>query len=91
MVIFTHKINGHTYLAASMKDITKVLSHQDRVFGRIISGGCQVSPKHKTGIALVNEIERGFFEKKVINGTAVARPLHLPFTIFSTFRATPPN
>ena len=74
-----------------MKKIVKVLSHKDRILGRIISGGSQISLKHEIGKALVNEIKNGFFEKKTVNNTVVARQLHLPFTLFHTFRKTQLN
>ena len=41
--------------------------------------------------ALVYEIENGFFEKKLINNALVVRQLHLPFTLFHTFRNTSAN
>ena len=74
-----------------MEKIVKALSHEDRILGRIVSGGSQVSPGNELGRALVYEIENGFFEKKLINNALVVRQLHLPFTLFHTFRNTSAN
>lgn len=71
-----------------MQNIVKTLSHEDRILGRVISGGSQLSLKNELGQALVHEIENGFFEKKLINNALVACQLHLPFTLFHTFRNT---
>ncbi len=74
-----------------MEKIIKMLSHQDRILGRVFSGGSQVSPKNEVGQVLVHEIKNGFFEKKLIDNALVSCPLHLPFTLFHTFRNTPFN
>ena len=74
-----------------MEDFTKVLSHQDRVLGRVISGGIQVSSALPTGKTLIRAIENGFFEKKEIEGTKVAQLLRISFAQFNTFKKTLPN
>lgn len=75
-----------------MRKIIKVLSHQDRIYGRIISGGSQIS-KDEEGMMLAEEIEKGFFEKKSVNisNYAVTCPLYIPFNLFNAFRSTPLN
>ena len=40
---------------------------------------------------LVQEIKCGFFEKKLVNNALVSCQLHLPFTLFHTFRKTSSN
>ncbi len=74
-----------------MEKIVKMLSHQDRIVGRVFSGGSQVSQSNEVGKVLVHEIKNGFFEKKLINDALVSCPLHLPFTLFHTFRKTSVN
>ena len=74
-----------------MENFVKALSHQDRILGRILSGGSQVSLAHQVGKTLVSAIENGFFEKKEVNGIKVARQLCIPFTLFSVFKETLPN
>jgi hypothetical protein len=74
-----------------MEKIVKALSHEDRVLGRIVSGGSQVSSQNEMGKILIHEISQGFFERKRINNTLMACQLHLPFTVFHTFRNTSAN
>lgn len=74
-----------------MEKIVKMLSHEDRILGRVFSGGSQVSPNNEAGQVLVHEIKNGFFEKKLINDALVSCQLHLPFNVFHAFRKTPFN
>ena len=74
-----------------MKKIAKLLSHEDRISGRVLSGGCRLSLNSEIGRSLTHEIERGFFEKKIFDNVLIARQLYLPFTLFHTFRKTPLN
>ena len=69
-----------------MENFVKVLSHQDRVSGRVISGGSQISPTHQVSKALIGAIENGFFEKKEVEGVKVVRQLHISFTLFNAFK-----
>ncbi|MEO0330825.1 MAG: hypothetical protein AAF223_03930 [Bacteroidota bacterium] len=70
-----------------MKKIIKVLSRQERVHGRVISGGSQNSINHEDGKALADEIRSGFFEKKGL----VHAQLFLPYTVFNRLRQVQPN
>ena len=74
-----------------MKKIARLLSHEDRISGRVLSGGCCLSLNSEIGKSLTHEIKHGFFEKRVLNDMLVARQLYLPFTLFHTFRKTPLN
>lgn len=73
-----------------MRKIVKVLSHQDRVSGRILSGGSVVS-RNREGEILVQEIENGFFEKRRCNNFSSSPYLYLPHDLFNSFRVTCPN
>lgn len=74
-----------------MKKVIRILSHEDRITGRVISGGSEVSLNREVEKVLIHEIKNGFFEKKIFNNTVVARQLYLPFTLFNAFRTTPLN
>lgn len=74
-----------------MEKVVKALSHQDRVFGRVISGGSQMSLSHEMGKTLAIAIRNGFFEKKTIEGIRVHQQLYLPFTLFNVLRETSSN
>ncbi|MGB3780722.1 MAG: hypothetical protein WA960_20325 [Tunicatimonas sp.] len=74
-----------------MEKIVKALSHEDRILGRIVSGGSQVSSQNEVGQILIQEISKGFFERKCTNNARFACQLYLPFTLFHTFRNTSAN
>ena len=74
-----------------MHKIVKVLSHKDRVSGRIISGGSIIS-KGQAGDILIREIEQGFFEKREeSHGCSSSPSLYLPYDVFHNLRATHSN
>lgn len=70
-----------------MRKIVKVLSHRDRVSGRILSGGSQVA-KNKDGDILVKGIESGFFEKRMIKNNTVVPCLFIPQDLLYAITAT---
>ena len=74
-----------------MKCSVKALSHQQRVLGRVISGGSQASLQHEIGRALAYAIENGFFESRSVEGIRIARLLGLPFTFLNTFKESSLN
>ncbi|MEQ9440028.1 MAG: hypothetical protein RIG62_13315 [Cyclobacteriaceae bacterium] len=73
-----------------MRNIVKALSHKDRVFGRIISGGSVVS-KDQEGKILMEEIQNGFFEKETARPCLLTPKLYLPYNLFNSFRNIPLN
>ncbi|MGB3589997.1 MAG: hypothetical protein WBA23_25845 [Tunicatimonas sp.] len=73
-----------------MKKIVKALSRQERVHGRVISGGSQIYENNE-GKVLIDEIKYGFFERKSTTGASSFGQLYLSYEAFSKFRKIPLN
>ncbi|WKN45169.1 hypothetical protein [Tunicatimonas pelagia] len=68
-----------------MKKIVKALSRQERVHGRVISGGSQIY-ENDEGQVLIDEIKYGFFEKKNGASAPSTGQLHLSYDAFAKLR-----
>ncbi len=68
-----------------MRKIVKALSREERVHGRVISGGSQIYENNE-GKVLIDEIKYGFFEKKNVAGASNIGQLYLSYEAFAKFR-----
>lgn len=68
-----------------MRKIVKALSRQERVHGRVISGGSQIYD-NDDGQVLIDEIKYGFFEKKDVTDAPNTGQLYLSYDAFAKLR-----